>query len=357
MPPKLPVSLSYRHSALVVGVLYLIIVRLLRYRNVNKIRVLADRIRRANAVRGGKPLEHKNGDPLMSPDVEELVRLSAYDFTSLYIISVELALFKTYAIPTISSLLHKTGEFRRNAEKRAEDTALLLGEARENVRDPERANLAIERINEIHARYRIRNEDMLYTLALFILEPKRWIAAYGFRSMEPAEYECNFQYWRNHGIEQGIKDIPETVEEMEKWVEKFEETDLKYAETNRRVAEYTVELLLKPYPSFLHPLFYQIVMAVLEPKMRRAFGYPDPNPIISTLVHGSLSFSGWFTRWFLLPRMMNPRRTSPGKDKNGMYRTLWSPFPSHMYGKGYRIEELGPAPAMKVKPVYGKREE
>ncbi|KAI8804923.1 hypothetical protein BJ742DRAFT_775576 [Cladochytrium replicatum] len=91
----------------------------------------------------------------------------------------KLALFKTYSSPTISSLLHKTGEIRRNAEKRAEDTGLLLSEPRENLNNPERSNAAISRIKKTHGRYRITNDDMMYTLALYMHEPKRWITEYG----------------------------------------------------------------------------------------------------------------------------------------------------------------------------------
>ena len=40
--------------------------------------------------------------------------------------ALELALFRTYSVPTISKLLLATGEFTRNTRKRAEDTELLL---------------------------------------------------------------------------------------------------------------------------------------------------------------------------------------------------------------------------------------
>ncbi|KAI8815015.1 hypothetical protein BJ742DRAFT_781990 [Cladochytrium replicatum] len=318
---------------------YLALVRLLRYRNRNRIRVLAEKIRVARQV--AQP--RKNGDPLVSKDQEELLNLSAYDFGALQIIALELALFKTYSSPTISSLLHKTGEFRRNAEKRAEDTGLLLSEPRENLNNPERSNAAISRINEIHGRYRITNDDMMYTLALFMLEPARWIQKYGFRPLEWSEIETNFEYWKAMGSDMNIKDIPATYQEVERWTKEYEEKHVVYAETNRKVADSTTALLLKAYPTFLHPFLDQVVMAVLEPNVRRAFGYPDPSPIVANFVHSSLNFTGWLTRWFLLPRIMNPRRTSLTKDTKGLYRSLWSPFPSNMYGKGYKIEELGPA--------------
>ncbi|KAI8804924.1 hypothetical protein BJ742DRAFT_422833 [Cladochytrium replicatum] len=322
-------------------VCYVAIVRVLRYRNRNKIRLLAARVQQRKLDGGVKP--RKKGDPLLSKEEDEILKLMTYDFPTLYNLSFEFALFKTYTSPTISALLHKTGEFRRNAEKRAEDTSLLLREGRENAGIPDRSNPALRRINEIHAHYRITNDDMLYTLSLFMMEPPRWISMYGFRPIEEGEIEANFQYHRAMGEEMNIKDIPETFEAVKEWAKDYEAKHVVYSEYNRKVADTFTDLLLKSFATFLHPMVNQIVMGVLEPEVRSAFNYPDPTPFVSSLVQGTLRFSGWFTRVFLPPRILDPRRTSPQVGKNGMYRSLWSPFPNNMYGMGYRVDELGPA--------------
>ena len=46
--------------------------------------------------------------------------------------SLELALYRTYAIPSISALLAQTGEFTHRPRKRYDDTELLLSEVMEN---------------------------------------------------------------------------------------------------------------------------------------------------------------------------------------------------------------------------------
>ena len=51
----------------------------------------------------------------------------------------------------------------------------------------ERRDIALERLNEIHGKYPIRNEDYLYTLSLFILEPIKWINKYEWRKLDPLE--------------------------------------------------------------------------------------------------------------------------------------------------------------------------
>lgn len=55
----------------------------------------------------------------------------------------------------------------------------------------ERATSAIARMNWLHGRYqkagKISNDDMLYTLALFLLEPERWIRLYEWRDLTEME--------------------------------------------------------------------------------------------------------------------------------------------------------------------------
>lgn len=44
--------------------------------------------------------------------------------------ALEFALFRTYAVPSIGKLLDSTGEFTRRAQKRYDDTDLLIDEIR-----------------------------------------------------------------------------------------------------------------------------------------------------------------------------------------------------------------------------------
>lgn len=69
----------------------------------------------------------------------------------------------------------QAGNFEANAVKRADDTEILIGEMKSHHPDSDRGSLALRRLNFIHSQYRISNDDYLYVLALFILEPQRWI--------------------------------------------------------------------------------------------------------------------------------------------------------------------------------------
>src|SRR5205809_7172136 len=109
---------------------------------------------------------HKILDRILALDPEkdhlEIVYLdNCYEFPFEITRGVEFALFRTFAVPTISTILDQTGEFQYRAQKRSDDTALILAEIVENGYDSERGRAAIRRMNKIHSRLPITNDDYL----------------------------------------------------------------------------------------------------------------------------------------------------------------------------------------------------
>ncbi len=112
-------------------------------------------------------------------DRTEIVYLEP--FHELITRSLEFALFRTFAAPNIGGLLDRTGEFARGAQKRYDDTDLILSEILEHGYDSERCSAAIRRLNQIHGRFSISNEDFLYVLSTFTFEPIRWVGRFAWR--------------------------------------------------------------------------------------------------------------------------------------------------------------------------------
>jgi hypothetical protein len=101
--------------------------------------------------------------------------------------------YRTYGIPTISKLLCETQQLGKveYAGRRYADTGILIIEFMGHSPTSERTNAALARMNYLHGRYqkagKISNDDMLYTLSLFILEVDRWVGMYEWRSLTPLE--------------------------------------------------------------------------------------------------------------------------------------------------------------------------
>ena len=173
--------------------------------------------------------------------------LYAYEFSWDIERALELALFRTYAVPSISGLLAKTGEFEHRPRKRYDDTELILAEAIEHGLDSPRGQKSIARMNAMHGRFRIDNDDMLYVLSTFVCEPIRWLDRFGRRRMTGNEQKAWFLYYRGLGERMGIREIPDELANLMQWNVGYEADNFRFSETNRQISAVTSDLLLGFY--------------------------------------------------------------------------------------------------------------
>ena len=132
--------------------IYLLLVRLLPYQRA-------------------KDLERRySRQGMTTSDAQAILKdLTELEFPKFLGFSIIFALFKTYGIPSVSSLLVATGQLAdvETASKRVADTGVLLLEFALNKPDSERTIQAIAHMNYLHARYQksgmITNDNLLYT--------------------------------------------------------------------------------------------------------------------------------------------------------------------------------------------------
>ena len=240
--------------------------------------------------------------------------------------ALEFALFRTYAVPSISGLLFKTGEFIRRPRKRYDDTELILSEILENGFDSKRGQAALRRLNEMHGRFRISNADFLYVLSTFVFEPVRWIERFGWRRLTGSEKLAFFNYYRELGRRMSIAHIPANFEEFERYNLDYERRHFHYAPSNHRIGASTRDLLLGFYlPRQLFPLARPIAHALMDPPLLEAMGFPPPPCFLRRLATGALVLRARVVRW--LPERRRPR--------------LLTRLVRPTYSEGYEIEELG----------------
>ena len=114
-------------------------------------------------------------------DCQRILHLSfGYEFCWDSTRALEVALYRTYCVPSISRLLDRTGEFYAHTQRRYDDTALLVRERCQWGFETGRGREALERMNWVHRYFKISN-DFLYVLSTFIYEPLRWIDRFGWR--------------------------------------------------------------------------------------------------------------------------------------------------------------------------------
>ncbi|MFB9902647.1 oxygenase MpaB family protein [Allokutzneria oryzae] len=245
-----------------------------------------------------------------------------------YTRALEVALFRTFCVPSISRLLDRTREFADRPQRRYDDTRVLMGELALHGYDSARGKVALRTMNRLHGRFDISNDDMLYVLSTFVYEPVRWIAKYGWRPLSEHERIAGYVFYREVGRRMGIKDIPPSYEAFERFNVDFERDSCEYHRSNEAVGRSTLEMFCGWFPPPMRAAAEQGVLAVLDESSRKAFGFPEPSSRTQRVVDGLLRVHGLVERW-------SPRRYVNRLERGTVNRT----YPG--YPNGYRLEDVG----------------
>ncbi|WP_228372849.1 oxygenase MpaB family protein [Demequina subtropica] len=244
--------------------------------------------------------------------------------------SLSFALFRTYAVPGIGRLLDQTGEFTSRAQKRYDDTALLLETpTRLGFGDPE-ARAAIRRVNQMHRAYDIPDHEFRYVLSTFVVVPARWMEAYGKRPFSPAEVEASVRYYRELGRHMGIPDVPETYDGFATLMDGYESEHFAFDEGARRAADATLALMLTFRPRVPARVMEPFSRALMDDALLDAFRYRKPSRVVVAAARGGVRLRG------RLAGLM------PARAKATQVADLpWI----RSYPDGYRVEDLGTFPS------------
>ncbi|MGW1466090.1 oxygenase MpaB family protein [Streptomyces sp. NPDC002308] len=256
--------------------------------------------------------------------------------------ALELALYRTYAVPSIGRLLATTAELTDRSQKRYDDTALLLDSVVEHGFDSGEGRTALRRINAMHRSYDISNDDMRYVLCTFVVVPKRWLDAYGWRALSAHERQACAVYYRTLGAHMGIKDLPRTYAEFEETLDAYESAHFGWDEGARKVSDATLGLMASWYPAPLAPLLRGASLALLDDALIDAFRYRRPSAFARGLTRGALRLRARAVR--LLPPRSEPHFARQNPEIKG-------------YPEGYDVAALGtfPAPGVRGCPVPHRR--
>jgi hypothetical protein len=263
-------------------------------------------------------------------DAERIVYLDAcFEFPFDLTRSLELAFFRTFAVPSIAELLDSTGEFTERSRKRYDDTDLLISAFTEHGLATPFGRAAIRRMNQIHGRFPIENEDFLYVLSTMVVEPFRWNDRFGWRPALETERLAMFHFWRAAGRLMAIESIPETFDQLERFNVEFERSRFASTDAGHRLAVAMLEMFIGRIPLMPRRLGMRGICALLDEPLLDALHLPRASPAERGSVEGALRLRARALRLF-------PARRKP-RVRTGLRRRT--------YPRGYHVEELGPPPA------------
>jgi hypothetical protein len=256
--------------------------------------------------------------------------MATYEFPWDMTQALGLALYRTYAVPSIGQLLAATGEFENRVHKRYADTGLILEAVLEHGFASATGRAGIRRMNQMHGAYAISNDDMRYVQSTFVVIPMRWMDRFGWRPLSEIERRASANYYRELGRHMNIKDSPATHQEFAAYLDAYEREHFAYSAGGRAVADATLSLLAGFYPAPVRPLIRRLTFALLDPPLRNAFRYPDPGPVAQALTVAGLR-----------ARAVVERRLAPRREPR--YVRQQPEF--SIYPDGYSVERLGTFPS------------
>jgi hypothetical protein len=222
-------------------------------------------------------------------DCQRIVHLlSCYEFPFDTTRSLEVALFHTYGSASVARLLDRTGQFQRHGQKRYDDTNVLIALFMEGGWEGGDGADALARMNSIHARFRIPNDDFLFVLWTFIDFPIRWMDEFGWRSFTEHEQQAWFHYWVGIGRRMGLTDIPATRQAFDAFVESYEQREMVPNEASARVARATVAVMQGWLPRPLRGLVLPVATCLVRPRLRVAAGFAEPPRWLRASVRAAL---------------------------------------------------------------------
>ncbi|KAJ7204684.1 hypothetical protein GGX14DRAFT_368409 [Mycena pura] len=285
--------------------IYFVAVRVLRFRRFNAARDRFQQLKRSSTA-------------VTPSTAQEIVHVSfLYDMPFFGRLGAAAGLFRTYGIPSIAETLLRTGELTKEstATKRVTDTAILISSfiacpladpqdpSRPIPTDP-RGSLAIARMNWIHNHYKISNDDLLYTMSVFIFQPAQFMERCDWRPLSQEELECLFILWKEIGKRMGIQDIPLTVEDLREWSQNYEIQHMVPSEASRQLAQIAMDSIRRRVPNIpgLRRLVSSLFICLMDERLRNAMMLPAQPALAHWTVNFFCSTRAMIIRHWCLPR-------------------------------------------------------
>ncbi|KIX08097.1 uncharacterized protein Z518_02752 [Rhinocladiella mackenziei CBS 650.93] len=312
--------------------------------------------------------EHPSYEGMTVKEAHDIVQaLSDLEFPALFEKGLQFALFRTYGIPTISKLLVKTTQLStaKNVPKRYADTGVLLTDMYSAEPESEKCFEAYARLNYLHGHYikqgQISNNDMLYTLSLFLNQPVEWINKYEWRPLTDLEIcamgvfhkamgdgmEISFEPLPSYST--GWKDGLHFYRELDTWAKEYEKQYMVPNQKNYDTAVQTRQLFQSMYPNFMKGVLTKVISAPLDDRLREAIMFDRTPASYTFFFNGFMELRRLYLRYLALPRahFMMITLLTKEPDANGRrYYVKWDTTP--VYVKPTLWNRWGPSAIMNV---------
>lgn len=194
------------------------------------------------------------------------------------------------AVPGIARVIYRGGggENLRDVARRTDDTLALFGAFFRWGHSSPQGRAAIARMEQIHKRFAITDEQKRYTLATLIFEGERIGRHLGFDPFTANQREASWRFWRGVAEQMPLGGLPPTADDLWRWMHEYEREHWHYTDEGRRVVDRFFEDWTKRwFPRPARGLGRQILLALMDEDLRAALRLEDPSRRVEWLLRAS----------------------------------------------------------------------
>ena len=213
----------------------------------------------------------------LATEYREITLLFYGDFQStMFMKSIHGFMF-TFAAPRISKILSQTGELEQRILKRIVDTNLLASAVMQNGFKESPGREAARRVNAMHSRYDIHPDDFVAVGAEEAIGSLDLAERFGWRQVTEKEKEAVRLFYNHQARAFGsTRPFPGSVPELRAFFDHYLDTELRYEPQNERLAGLLLNWFAGLAPGPVRPLFHNLLVAELDPRVAKACGLNQP---------------------------------------------------------------------------------
>lgn len=196
------------------------------------------------------------------------------------------AFARQMTIPSIARMLYRTGtgDMMHDVRRRNDDTLLFFGEMLRHGHSSEAGRAVIDRMEQIHSRYGITDEDKLYTLGSLAFEADRIVGHLGLDVFTDNERISRYHFWRGVGERMGLT-VPDDRDKFLEWTLDYERTMAAHSDGGEQVVGKLFEDWHERWFSRLSRRWSDnILLAMYDEDLRAVHRLADPPALYKLLV-------------------------------------------------------------------------
>jgi hypothetical protein len=202
------------------------------------------------------------------------------------------------AVPSIARVIYRGGggDTVRDIARRIDDSLAMFGVFLKWGPSSAEGRAAIARMERIHSRFPITDEQKRYTLATLIFEPDRTRQHLGLDPFTAGQREAIWRFWCSVAEQMPLGGLPATPEELRRWMLDYEREHWRYTNDGRRVVDkFFDDWTTRWFPRPARRLGRQVLLAMMDDDLRATLHYEAPSKQLERLLRASARASSPLT--------------------------------------------------------------